>query len=169
MCLYLCVYVYLSVWMSVHISVFMCFCDQQMEKCFDWFNTDRLWVSYSAMNATQELVTFIIWVFTYLVIYADIQEFFLGVDCRALDHSCQYAVFPADVIGCILFQNLTNLDWQISDEIDPVRWKRTRRSFWSWWAWYLVCAQCTVRHRPRPLLQVNTIDIMNIHDVYGKH
>jgi len=31
--------------------------------------------------------------------------------------------------GCILFQNLTNLDR--SDKIDPVRWKRTRWSFWS--------------------------------------
>jgi len=34
--------------------------------------------------------------------------------------------------GCILFQNLTNLDRsRLSDEIELVRLKRTHRSFWS--------------------------------------
>jgi len=46
--------------------------------------------------------------------------------------------------GCILFQNLTVL----SDEINPVRSKRTRRSFWS-----------GLRRAPQttPSLQVNRL------------
>jgi len=33
----------------------------------------------------------------------------------------------------VFFQNLINLD--LSDEIDPVQWKRMHGSFWSYRAW----------------------------------
>ena len=56
------------------------------------------------------------------------------------------------LIECVLFQNLTNLD-----RSRFVKGDRSGRGHL-----VLVCAK---RRRPRPLLQVNTIDIMNINEL----
>jgi len=44
----------------------------------------------------------------------------------------------------------------LSDEIDPIRWKRTRRSFSSYGAWSS-CSRLRRAQRSSPLLQVNKL------------
>jgi len=51
----------------------------------------------------------------------------------------------------------------LSDEIDPVRWKRTRRSFWSYWAWLSSVLICAERCRPRSRLIVNKLRRRPLH------